>query len=153
MAGGMLKMCFDHANIGFFVVFLSISLLRLIGEVSGYGNILFKTMPFLCLSLSLGFLLTWQVVFKGLEVHSVIFAWMQDKLLSVLKNISSGKWRAVDWSSLIALLALAWPIRDMVVRWNIVHQRWAVSFPNYAGMLLHIAALFYILFMIIQGGF
>ena len=153
MATRMLKMCIDHANNAFLVIFLSISLLRLIGEVSGYGNILFKGMPFLCLSLSLGFALTWLVVFKGLEVYSVIFSWMQEKLNRMLKNIANGKWRSVDWSSLMALFALVWPVRDMVVRWNFAHQRWAVTFPKYPEMLLHTAALFYILFMIIQGWF
>lgn len=148
----MLKMWIDFANIGFFAIFLIISLLRLIGEISGCGNILFKGMPFLCLSLSLGFLLTWQVVFKGLEVYSVIFAWAQGLLNRVLKNIVKGKLRSVDWTSLIVVFALVWPIRDMAVRWNIVRQRWAVDFPQYAQMFLHVAAVLYILFMIIQGG-
>lgn len=148
----MLKMWIDRANIVFFAIFLSISLLRLIGEISGYGNILFRGMPLLCLSLSLGFLLTWQVVFKGLEVHSVIFAWTQGLLNRVLQNVVNGKLRSVDWTSLIVLFALAWPIRDMTVRWNIVHQRWAVDFPQYARVFLHVAAVLYILFMIIQGG-
>ena len=125
-----LKMRIDHVNIAFFVIFLSTSILWLIGKISGYGNVLFKGMPMLCLSLSLGFILTWWVVFKRLEIYGIIFAWMQE-YLNVPKSIVSGKWRSVNWSNLLALLALAWPIRDMAVRWNIVQQRWSVAFPQY----------------------
>ena len=141
----------DHANIAFFAIFLIISTLRLIGEISGYGNVLFKMMPLLCLSLSLGFILTWWVVFKRLKIYGIIFAWVQ-QYLNVPKSIVSGKWRAVNWSSLLALLALAWPIQDMTNRWSIVQQRWSVAFPQYTEIILHIAAVLYILYIVSQGG-
>ena len=142
-------MWFVHANLIFFLAVVVICLLRLIGEAIGYGNVLFKGMPFLWLSLSLGFLLTWQVVLKGLEVYSVIFTWVRE---SLLMNIVSGSFEAsINWNSLLALSVLAWPIRDMTVRWNMVHYRWAVSFPPYAQMFLHIAAVLYIVFIVIQG--
>ena len=140
----------DHANIVFFAIFLIISILRLIGEISGYGNVLFKVMPLLCLSLSVGFILTWLVVFKRLEIYGIIFAWMQEYLNP--KSIVSGKWRSVNWSSLLALLALAWPIQDMTDRWNIVQQRWSVAFPQYTEIILQIAAVLYILYIVSQGG-
>lgn len=149
-------MWIDHANLVSFLGVLCICLLRLIGEVIGYGDILFKGMPFLWLSLSLGFLFTWQVVFKGLEVYSVIFIWLRESLSRLLKNIFSGpgNWAAsVNWNSLIALSVLVWPIRDMTIRWNMVHYRWAISFPPYAQMLLHVAAVLYIVFIVIQGQF
>lgn len=141
----------DRANLPFFALFLFVSFLRLIGEISGYGNVLFKVMPLLCLSLSVGFLFTWQVVFNGLEVYSIIFVWMQEFLSRMLKNIVSCRWRSPDRISLVALCALAWPVRDMAVRWNIVRQRWGLDFPQYAQVFLHIAAVLYILFMVIQG--
>ena len=145
-------MWIDHANIVFFLCVLGICLLRLIGEAIGWGNILFKGMPFLWLFLSLGFLFTWQVVFRGLEVYSVIFAWVRGSLSRLLQNIVSGNWRAsMNWKSLIPLSMLAMPIRDMAVRWHIVHHRWAASFPQYAQMFLHVAAVLYIVFIIIQG--
>ena len=144
----MLNMWFVHANLISFLAVVVICLLRLIGEAIGYGNVLFQGMPFLWLFLSLGFLLTWQVVFKGLEVYSVIFT----SLTRLLMNIVSGNFEApINWNSLLALSVLAWPIRDMTVRWNIVHYRWAVSFPPYAQMFLHIAAVLYIVFIVIQG--
>ena len=142
----------EHTNIVSFIVFLFICLTRLIGEVIGY-NVLFNGLPFLWISLSLGFLLTWQGVFKELEVYSVIFTWMRESFNRLMLNFTSGKWRAsVNWSGLIALLALMWPAWDLVSRWNIVRHRWAVGFPHYAQMFLHIAVLLYILFIFIQGG-
>ena len=140
-----------HANIVFFAIFLGISILWLIGEISGYGNVLFKGMPLLCLSLSLGFILTWWVVFKRLEICGIIFAWMQE-YLNAPRSIVSGKWRSVNWSSLLALLALAWPIQDMANRWSIVQQRWSIAFPQYTEIILHIAAALYILYIVSQGG-
>ena len=142
-----------HANLISFLAVLFICILRLTGEAIGYGNVLFQGMPFLWLFLSLGFLLTWQVVFKGLEVYSVIFTWMRESLTRLLLKIVSGNFdeAPINWNSLLALSVLAWPIRDMTVRWNIVHYRWAVSFPPYAQMFLHIAAVLYIVFIVIQG--
>ena len=147
----MLKMWVVQANLISFLAVLFICILRLIGEAIGYGNILFNGMPFLWLSLSLGFLLTWQVVFKGLEVYSVIFTWMTESLTRLLRIVSGNFEASINWNSLLALSVLAWPIRDMTVRWNIVHYRWAVSFPPYAQMFLHIAAVLYIVFIVIQG--
>ena len=142
------------ANIVLFLCVIGICLLRLIGEAIGWGNVLFKGMPFLWVSLSLGFLFTWQVVFKELEVYSVIFAWVQGSLNRLLQNIAGRRMSQVVTVSLkflIPLSLLAWPIRDMAVRWNIVHHRWAASFPQYAQLLQHVAAVLYIVFIIIQG--
>ena len=144
----------DNANIVCFLCLLASCLLRLIGEAIGWGNTLFMAMPFLWLSPSLGFFFTSQVVFKGLEVYSIILIWLKRSLSRPLHSIASGNWRAsVNWNSLILLSLLALPIRDMVVRWDIVHHRWAIGFPQYAQMLLHVDAVLYIVFIIIQGRF
>ena len=82
------------------------------GQHSFQGN------AFLWLPLSMEFVFTCLVMFKGLNVYSLILAWVKGSL----KNIAGGNCRAsVDWKILIPLSLLTLPIRDMIIRWTIVH--------------------------------
>ena len=91
------------------------------GQYSFQGNAI-------VVALSLSWIsFTWEVVFRGLEVYSIVLAWVRESWSHLLQKIASGNWSA--YSSLVPLSLLVLPIWDMAVHWHIVHHRWAASFP------------------------
>lgn len=128
----------------FLLAFVLLSIGRLAVERAGYQHILPLTVPFMWLSLSIGFIFT---LYDMIQLYAI-------EVISECLQCRYG-WRDLSlvklFPFLIVNVSMTWAVYDMWLRWDKAYQNWAVHYQWYSQLTLDVAICLYFVFILVQG--